>query len=240
VKGWEVACMDDRIKEAWNALQASQRLKRRTKAQIRKKTFDYGRDLPRLRARRRRLAGCLAAVALCLGGTGLWFLPVSTIGLDINPSLELQVNVLDRVTTLRGCNADGILLAEQLEVAGLPYDEAMQRILLCDQLQPHLQAGQPVSITVVGGSADHSEEMLSRVVCRAYAIVEEDHVFYCQTDRATVRAAREAGLTVVQYRAWQILLEQDAHITPEEIRKMKPETLEGIVGLERLDNPCGE
>lgn len=123
---------------------------------------------------------------------------------------------------------------------GLPYDEAMQRILICDQLQPLLQAGLPVSITVVGGSADHGAQMLSKVVCRAYAIVEEDHVSYCQADRATVRAAREAGLTAVQYQAWQVLLRQNAHITPEDVRVMKLETLEGLIGFEKLDNPCGE
>ena len=62
-----------------------------------------------------------ASLALCIGGAGLWFNPVTRIGLDINPSLEIRVNALDRVIALEGLNPDGEVLADALDVAGKPY-----------------------------------------------------------------------------------------------------------------------
>ena len=93
--------MDERIREAFDVLRAPERLKRKTKAALRKKTFDYGRNVYRLRLYRRRLAGAALMLALLLGGGGLWFLPATSIGVDINPSIELKVNALDRVIALR-------------------------------------------------------------------------------------------------------------------------------------------
>lgn len=230
--------MDKQLKNAFDALQTPERLKRATKAHVRKKTFDFGRDLTRLRTYRRRLAGVLAAVILCVAGIGVWHLPVTGIGLEVNPALELQVNLLDRVTALKGRNPDGEILAGQLKVKGLPYDEAMQRILICDQLKPYLEAGRPIAITVVGGSDTRARQMLSRVVCRAYAIVEEDNVVYFQTDRATVEAAGKAGLTVPQYQAWQTLLSRDPNATPEDIRQLELKEIEELIGFEKLESPC--
>lgn len=233
--------MDQQLKSAFDAVQASERLKRMTRAAVRKKTFDYGRDAARVRAFRRRLAGALAAIILCVGGGGLWFLPVTGIGLDINPSLELRVNLLDRVVGLEGRNADGERLVSQLEdLRGMPYADAMQRILVSDHLQPYLEAGLPIVITVVGASDAHGRQMLSQVVCRAYGLAEKNTVFYCRTDRATAEAARASGLTAVQYRAWKRLSADDPSVTAESVRAMDLSIVEEIAGLEKLEDPCGE
>ena len=129
---------------------------------------------------------------LVLSGTGIWFLPATSIGLDINPSLDLTVNALDRVIALKGKNEDGLEVAKHLDVSGMPYDEAMQRILISEELSSYLENGSMISISVVGGGSDvHAEKILSKVVCRAYAIAEDENVFYCQTDKETLEAARE-------------------------------------------------
>ena len=60
--------MDDKIKDALGGIEAGERLKRMTKARIRSATFDYGRNLARFRARRRRLAALAASAVLCIGG----------------------------------------------------------------------------------------------------------------------------------------------------------------------------
>ena len=99
--------------------------------------------------------------------------------MDINPSIELKVNALDRVIDLKGRNADGEAVAQMLDVSGMAYDEAMQRILISEELSPYLEAGNMISISMVGGGSDaHAVEMLSKVVCRAYAIAEDENVFY--------------------------------------------------------------
>ena len=232
--------MDERIRNAFDAIQAPERLMRKTKAALRKKTFDYGRNLLRLRTARRRLAAGLLTLALVLTGTGIWFFPTTSIGMDVNPSIELKVNALDRVITLRGKNADGMVLAAELDVAGMSYDEAMQRILLSHGLEPYLAQGSTITITVAGGDEAHGEEMLSRVLCRAYNIAEEENVIYYRVDWETVRAAQAAGLCIPRYLAWQQLLQEDPSVTAEDVRQLPREQIHQMVQMDIMENPCGE
>ena len=232
--------MDKKIKAAFDTIEAPERLKRTTKAALRKKTFDYGRNLLRLRAARRRLAAGLLTLVLVLAGSGLWFFPTTSIAMDVNPSVELKVNALDRVIALVGRNSDGMELAEEIRVAGMTYDDAMQRILLSHSLEPYLEQGSTITITVAGGDDAHGEEMLSRVLCRAYNIASEETVVYYQVDWETVRAAQAAGLCIPRYLAWQQLLLEDPTITAEDVRQLPREQIHQMVQTDIVENPCGE
>lgn len=233
--------MNEKFQNTFDALQAPQQLKRATRAYIRRKTFDYGRQVFQYRQHRRRIAACFLSLVLIFSGAGIWFLPATSIGLDINPSLELTVNALDRVIALKGKNEDGLEVAKHLDVTGMRYDEAMQRILISDELASYLENGSMISISVVGGGTDaHAEEMLSKVVCRAYAIAENENVFYCQTDQKTLDAAQESGLCIPRYLAWQHLLETDPDVTAAEVSQMPKEEIRALAQLKIIDNPCGE
>ena len=229
--------MDDKLKDALGSLETPERLKRLTKAHIRKATFDYGRSTVRLKAHRRRIAAAAASLVLCIGGAGLWFRPVTRIGLDINPSLEIRVNALDRVIGLEGLNADGRELAQALDVRGMPYDEAMGRIMVSDELGVYLDAGNLLSITVSGRGA---EEVLNRAVCRAFAVADDDQVFYILADDAAVRAARAQGLTVVQYEALRALRAENPDADPSQVQAMTMAEIRDLIGFEKIDDPCGE
>lgn len=229
--------MDDKLKDAFGVIETPERLKRMTKAHIRKATFDYGRHIAQVKAHRRQMAALAASLALCMGGAGLWFAPVTRIGLDINPSVEIRVNALDRVISLEGLNADGERLAAALEVAGMEYGEAMGRIMVSDELGAYLDRGDVLSITVSGLGAEHT---LNQVVCRAYAVAEDDQIFYILADDATVRAARSEGLTVVQYEALNVLRQSLPEAAPEQVRAMTMAQIRELIGFEKLDDPCGE
>ena len=229
--------MDDKIKDALGGIEAGERLKRMTKARIRSATFDYGRNLARFRARRRRLAALAASAVLCLSGAGLWFSPVKRIGLDINPSVEIRVNLLNRVIALEGLNPDGEKLAAALDVAGMDYGDAMGRIMVSDELGVYLDAGNLLSITVSGRGA---EQTLKQVVCRAYAVAEDEQVFYILADDSTVRAAKAEGLSVVQYEALTALRQSDPSASAEDVRSLTMTEIRRIIGFEKLDDPCGE
>lgn len=233
--------MNHKFQKVFDTVHATEQLKRATRAHIRRKTFDYGRQVLQYRQHRQRTAACLLSLALMLSGAGIWFLPATSIGLDINPSLELTVNALDRVIALKGKNEDGLEVAKHLDVTGMPYDEAMQRILISQDLAPYLENGSMISISVVGGGSDvHAEEMLSKVVCRAYALAEDENVFYCQTDKDTLAAARASGLCIPRYLAWQHLLEENPDVTAEEVSRMPKDEIRALAQLEIIENPCGE
>ena len=231
--------MDNQIRDAFDAVQAPERLKRKTKAALRKKTFDYGRNVLQLKARRRRLATGILSLMLLLSGSGLWFLPSASIAVDINPSIELKVNALDRVISLEGRNSDGIELVKDIDVTGMLYDDAMQRILLSNGLEQYLEDGSQITITVAGGGTDvHAEQMLSRVLCRAYNIADRDNVLYCQVDWETVKAAQKVNLCIPRYLAWQNLLKNNPSITPEDVREIPKETIRTLAQVIIIEDPC--
>ena len=233
--------MDNRIQDAFAGVRAPDRLKRATKAALRKRTFDYGRNRLRLQTFRRRAASAAVMLALVLAGAGLWFLPAASIAVDINPSLELKVNALDRVISLEGKNADGIALVEELRLNGMSYEDAMQRLLLSHGLEPYLERNSAITITVAGGGTDaHAEQILNRVLCRAYNIAGQENVLCYQVDWETVRAARSAGLCIPRYLAWQELKKTDPAVTAEDVRALPKEVVHEIARVERPENPCGE
>ena len=230
--------MDNQIKQAFDAIQTPERLKRTTKAALRKKTFDYGRNVLRLRQHRQRLAGMLASLVLVLTGTGLWFLPSASISVDINPSMELRVNALDRVIALEGRNSDGAAVVKDLDVVGMTYDDAMQRLLLSEGLEPYLADGSQITITVAGVDEEHTTQMLSKVLCRAYNIANEENVLYCQVDWETVKAAREVNLCIPRYLAWQNLLKTNPAITPEDVREIPKDRIRALAQTVIIEDPC--
>ena len=233
--------MDNQIREAFDAIQASEQLKRKTKAALRKKTFDYGHNVYRIHQHRRRLATGLLSLVLLLSGTGLWFLPSASITVDINPSIELKVNALDRVITLEGRNSDGIKLVKDIDVTGMAYDDAMQRILLSKGMEPYLGNDSQITITVAGGGSNaHAEQILSRVLCRAYNIAQRENVLYCQVDWEMVKEAQKVNLCIPRYLAWQNLLQNDPTITPEDVRKIPEETIRVLAQVIIIDDPCHE
>ena len=233
--------MDNRIKETFDAIQTPERLTRMTKANLRRKTFDYGRNRDQRRQYYSRLAGALVSLTVVLSGAGIWFLPATSISMDVNPSIELKVNALDKVIALEGRNSDGIELVKDIDVTGMLYDDAMQRILLSNGLEKYLEDGSQITITVAGGGTDvHAEQMLSRVLCRAYNIADRDNVLYCQVDWETVKAAQMVNLCIPRYLAWRNLLQNDPTITPEDVRKIPEETIRVLAQVIIIDDPCHE
>lgn len=232
--------MDNRIKEAFDTIQTPERLKRRTKAALRKQTFDYGRNLLQKRRHTRRLATAMLTLVLIVTGLGIWFVPATSIGVDINPSIELKVNALDRVIALEGKNSDGVALVQDIDVTGMEYDDAMQRILLSNEMEPYLEKGSAITITVAGGSKAHGQEMLSKVLCRAYNIANKENVLYCQVDWETVKAARAVNLCIPRYLAWQNLLKNDPTMTPEDVREIPKEKIRVLAQVIIIEDPCHE
>ena len=86
----------------------------------------------------------------------------------------------------------------------------------------------------------HAEQMLSRVLCRAYNIADRDNVLYCQVDWETVKAARAVNLCIPRYLAWQNLLKNDPTMTPEDVREIPKEKIRVLAQVIIIEDPCHE
>lgn len=94
-------------------------------------------------------AACLVVLAgLGLGARSVLFATASVISVDINPSVELELNRRGRVVAVNAYNDDGSAMAEDLDLAGKPYQEAVPLLLSSPQMQPYLAAGQVLEFSV--------------------------------------------------------------------------------------------
>lgn len=210
--------MHDEIKAAFDAVHAEEALKRQTIEFV-------GAAIERRAAKSnvfvRRMATALACLALMLLGAGGWRLystPVSAISVDVNPSIELGINRFDRVVSVEGFNADGIVLANNVDLQNMDYSEALKTLLESDDMRPYLGNDAVVSIVVLGSTDAKSEEMQQRIsACRYAASLNVQ----CQCgNREEVEAAHAAGLSFGKYRAYLELQALDPAISVNDVRDL--------------------
>ena len=97
--------MNDRLKEAFSQVKAGEDLKEKTRAFLGERT--------RGSERRKRIGyQPYVSAAVCLlffmvGGHWLYFTPTARISIDVNPSIELEINRFDKVVSVDAYNDDG-------------------------------------------------------------------------------------------------------------------------------------
>lgn len=147
--------MRDRLQKAFSGVCAEEELKTRTLEAI------YA---PARRRRRYPLIWAAACLVILLGlGGGLFFTPVSAIGIEINPSLKLSINRFDLVIGVEGLNKDGKRIAENTQLIFTEYSQAIDKLITDSQMQAYLQQGKEMDIYVECSDEQRSTEMLAKV-----------------------------------------------------------------------------
>lgn len=213
----------NRIQKAFANVRAEESLKQDTLAYLRKEISR------RQKVKRRVWAYAVACAALLLTVSvlfqGLYTTPVSYISIDVNPSIELALNLFDRVVSCEGYNEDGQQLVSEVDVSNMTYTEAVETLLSSSQMQGYLnQQGAKLVFTV---SSDKQEELAAGLQnCQGY----QEHHASCHTaEVGTMQAAHEAGLSVGRYQVYQELLENGVSITPEECRNLSMRELRALL-----------
>ena len=154
--------MREQLKRALDNVHAEEALKEQTRDFLARKTRGY---TVRDGVRPGRLAAAAACILLLLTGAGGWacFTPTSTVSIDVNPSLELNVNRFDRVVSVTGVNHEGQALAETLNLTFLPCTSAVEQVLDSPGLADYLGDDPAVAITVVGDNEVQRDRLLSGV-----------------------------------------------------------------------------
>lgn len=229
--------MDEKIRSAFAAVHASELSKRRTKLFVRKKTHDYNSQHARQSQRRRMVSGlCAAAAMVCL--CLFYFTPAARIEMDVNPSIEMQVNRLDRVIQVQGLNADGRELAKKVSLLNLPYTRAVRKLMLSQEMEPFIRSHDLITVSVVGAAPGHTEEMLANVACSAMTVAGRENVVYCSLSEADLQEARSLNLTVLQYQAFRILSAEDPTITADDVGRMDKRELQTLLSDFQMESPC--
>lgn len=207
----------ERIRDSFREIHAEEELKRETKAFLSermRKPAVCRRESFRLLI---PVMACLLFIAAAGSGWRLYFTPTAAISIDVNPSLELEINRFDRVLSVEGYNDDGKSLAESLHIRFMSYETAVRQILEMKEISVLLSQNEALTIAVSGSDRDQCGRILSdmEACTRGHGNAHCYHV-----DSAELEEAHEMGLSLGKYNAFLRLRELDPDITPEEVQNM--------------------
>ena len=207
--------MSNTLKNAFDQIHADEELKDRTKEYLFRKTNGYMKV--KKSGYRDWIPAAACFVFLILGGRWLYFTPAAEISIDINPSLELDINRFDRVIAVDAYNDDGQKLADSLDIKHLNYAEAVEQIMRNEAVTALLSDDEVMTIGVIGSDATRSARILSDIE----TCTEGDANTYCYSAHSDeADEAHEMGLSCGRYRAFLELQKLDPSITVQEVRDM--------------------
>lgn len=206
--------MSNQIYDAFDSVSAGRELKEKTKAYLFQASARRQPGFVRYAA----AAACLLFVLLGIGGYGFYMTPVAAISIDVNPSMEWEVNRLDRVVSVICYNQEAEHVAETLQLKHRKYDEALTELLTSREMSGYLAENAEVSISVAAEDEARSIRMQGRA---AECAGEHCGNVSCHGGTAADRqAASEAGVSLGKYEAFLVLQELDPSITLDEISGM--------------------
>ncbi len=160
------------------------------------------------------LAACLALAAVGFGGYRWYAEPTAFVSLDVNPSIELEVNRFDTVVAARGVNEDGRALLESVPLVGEGYDAAMDRLTASEAFASFVSTDSYIEINIACDDEAQAQKLeaasntcLSTLPCKGSCHAADDDEWH---------AAHEAGMGVGRYRAALELMACDPDVTLEE------------------------
>lgn len=164
------------------------------------------------------LAACLVLVALCFGGTRLYFDETAYVGIDINPSLELGINRFDIVVSANALNVDGEAVLSESSLSGKHYNEAIAELSTSEALKPYLQDDAYIEVSVTSADNRQADDlrMQSDTCLRELPYEGSSQV----VDEGVHAEAKAAGIGVGRYRAALQLMKLDNSLTLEECAAM--------------------
>lgn len=221
--------MKDKLRDAFDMIRADDALKGNTQAFVARKTRGYTRAGSTMS--RRLLPAALCLLLGLFAGRWLYFTPTVAICIDLNPSLELEINRFDRVVSVNGYNDDGRALADTLALTYLDYREALERVLQEETVATLLAQDGTMAIGVIGAQGAQSARILSNV--RECTAAENAYCYAASAQE--LEAAHELGLSYGKYRAFLEMQALDPAVTPEEVRGMSMREIRDWIAVQSSD-----
>lgn len=209
--------MANKIHDAFENVKADPTLKQSTVRFLEEKRRKEQRPVKYLPVQKAFAAVCaMAVILLGIGGFSWLITPVSYVSIDINPSMELALNRMDRVVSVTSYNKQGEELVRDLHLKGKKYKQAIYMITESGRLQQYLKSEEELVITLAADSSKTAlktgvEECCSHIGHGSRSVT---------VDVDTASQAHEHGLSVGKYSAYLQLTQYDDSVTIDECKKM--------------------
>ncbi len=221
--------MNDKIHDAFDTIHASDSLKEQTKQYVSGKIYQAEKP-PLLRNAQKLIPVlcCLLIVFLSFGGYHVYNTPVATISLDVNPSVELEINTFDRIIGVTAYNDDGEIVTKDLNLSNKKYEDAVQMLLDSEQMAAYLGNDALVSIAVSSGETDKTSEIEATVSSQCSSSYG-NQISCHSVSTEDVALAHEAGLSFGKYRAYEELHDLDEAITVEDVEGLTMREIQDMI-----------
>ena len=141
-------------------------------------------------ALKRTVMSLAACLVLVLGLSSFaFFRPLSVIGIDVNPSIELTANYFDKVLSVKPLNEDAVTIIGDMDLKYVDLDVAMNALVGSMALHGYFESGQDVAVlvSVSGGSESHNSTLQKKLAvdieAAASAVGARASVYTQNTDK---------------------------------------------------------
>lgn len=233
--------MEARVKDAFDAIVVPDELMSRTMAAIdglerpsgqmdasgepiAPKLTPISSGTRRAKRRRRRwiptsaIAACVAFACALFGVQVLNTTPTAFVDIDVNPSIELELNRFDKVIDAHASNDDGAAVLDGVSIEGLSYEEALTVLMQSASFAPYLDSDAYVQFSVVTDDSSQEQALMrASEECIARMPVQGS----CHSVSSEVHAeAHDAGMGCGRYLAASELVQLDPSLSIEDCRGM--------------------
>lgn len=218
--------MEDKIKSAFDKIHAEDSLKDKTKDFISAKLYEEEKKSVKKFRQLPLALACSFVLLLGIGGYFSYATPVTAISLDINPSIELEVNIYDRIISAKGYNEDGIELSQSIDVENMKYQNGIDKIIESDYITDCLNEGNTLEVTVASNSEKRYKNVKECLTNKNN--ISSDYIYECSNNE-DVETAHELGLSFGKYRAFLELQEVNPDITVDDVENLTMKEIRDMI-----------
>ncbi len=219
--------MSHPIHDAFDSIHAEEALKNSAKRMIRnqKNTSHHRSPLPVLKYSLAFLFFLIFSISI--GGYLFYTTPIAAISIDMNPSIELEINSMGRVVSTKTYQTELEEELQSLSLKNLPYQEAVERLFSSEELTSYLTEDSLVSITVVCKNSQKNQEIQQTV---SNCVGNHAGEVTCQSaTKEEQQAALDAGISFGKYRAFLELQALDPSVTIEQIKNLSMREIRNLI-----------
>lgn len=227
--------IENDLKAAFNEIHAEQSLKKETKQFIYNKIYKNdkieNKNYYKNHYNNKKIVKCITAVACCimalLGVSGYYTYntPAAVISFDINPSIELEVNIFDKIINVTSYNSEGQSIVDEISLKNKNYIVAINEILKNEKIVSFLQSGNNVEILVAGKDESKSDKM--RACLLSETGIADENIHCSNWDNMTT--AHSAGLSCGKYHLYLQLQNENPSITIEDIKNLSMQEIKEML-----------
>lgn len=176
------------------------------------------------------IAACvaIAAGAVILGGYHFYQSPIDYVSLDINPSVELGINVFDRIVSAKATNEDGqCLLDATKNVKNMPVDKAIDNLVQQASEQKYIadDGSSVISVTAQSDDEDRAAKLQQKSERGVGLAMSTKKIFaavYGDCSKLSLRTeAKELNISPGKYKMIKMLQVIDPTATVEQYADAK-------------------